>query len=90
MFVDWWNYTSLLGPNSLDLHICKQDNPGMSVFVEDVNSYVRGTHEFHENWATTNSNDFTVSYLEMGVLSEGSWLVGERSLECNHNLKGNN
>ena len=22
---------------------------------------MRGTHEFHENWATTNSNDSTVS-----------------------------
>ena len=29
-------------------------------FVEDVNSWMRGTHEFHENWATTNSNDSTV------------------------------
>ena len=29
-------------------------------FVEDVNSWMRGTHEFHENWATTNCNDSTV------------------------------
>ena len=29
-------------------------------FVEDVNSWKWGTHEFHENWTTTNSNDSTV------------------------------
>ena len=29
-------------------------------YVEDVNSWMRGTHEFHENWATTNTNDSTV------------------------------
>ena len=29
-------------------------------FVEVVNSWMRGTHEIHENWATTNSNDSTV------------------------------
>jgi hypothetical protein len=32
----------------------------MPLFVEDVNWCVRGTHEFHEHWATTNSNVSTV------------------------------
>lgn len=30
------------------------------VFVEDVNLWGRASHEYHENWATTNSNDSTV------------------------------
>jgi hypothetical protein len=39
----------LLGRNFMDTYICKKDNFGMSIFVEDVNSWVRGTHDFHEN-----------------------------------------
>ena len=31
-------------------------------FVEDANSWMRGTHEFHENLATMNSNDSTVFF----------------------------
>ena len=32
-------------------------------FIEDVNLWMRGTHEFHENWATTNSNDSIVNII---------------------------
>jgi hypothetical protein len=28
--------------------ICKRDNSGMSIFIEDVNSRVRDTHKFYE------------------------------------------
>lgn len=28
--------------------------------IEDVNLWERITHEYHENWATTSSNDSTV------------------------------
>ena len=36
-------------------------------FFLDVNSWMRGTHEFHVNWATTNSNDSIVYF----------WLINE-------------
>lgn len=38
----------------------KKDNSSKFVFVENVNSLGRATQEYHENWATANSNDFTV------------------------------
>lgn len=31
-----------------------------SVFAEDLNSWGRAVHEYHGNWATTNSNDITI------------------------------
>jgi hypothetical protein len=31
-----------------------------SFFVEHLNSWLAGTHESHENWHTTNKNEFTV------------------------------
>ena len=31
-----------------------------SFFVEHLNSWFAGTHENHENWYTTNKNEFTV------------------------------
>lgn len=34
----------------------------ISFFVEDVNSWVKAIHEYHENWVIANSNDFTVQY----------------------------
>ena len=33
-----------------------------SFFVEHLNSWFAGTHENHENWYTTNKNEFTVQY----------------------------
>lgn len=30
-------------------------------FRQNVNLWLRATHEYHNNWATTNSNDFTIS-----------------------------
>jgi hypothetical protein len=44
------------------IYICKKDNSGMYMFVEDVNSCVRATQEFHEDYATANFNDSTVIY----------------------------
>jgi hypothetical protein len=36
--------------NFMDLHICMKDNPGMSLYIEYVNSCrVRGIDDFHEN-----------------------------------------
>lgn len=32
----------------------------LTQFVQDVNLWVRGTHEIQENWSTTNSYDFTI------------------------------
>ena len=32
-----------------------------SFFVEHLNSWFAGTHENHENWYTTNKNEFTVA-----------------------------
>lgn len=40
-------------------------------FVEDVNSWIRGTHEFHENWTFAESNDSTVYVSES---NHGSFL----------------
>jgi hypothetical protein len=37
----------------VDLYISTKDILGKSLFVEDVNSWVRGTHEFHENWTVS-------------------------------------
>lgn len=31
-----------------------------SFFVEHLNSWFAGTHENHENWYTTNKNEFTI------------------------------
>jgi hypothetical protein len=31
-----------------------------SFFVEQINSWFAGTHKSHENWYTTNKNEFTV------------------------------
>jgi hypothetical protein len=43
----------------------------MSLFVEDVNSWVWGTQEFHKNGAITNSYDSTVypRFLKVRVVS---------------------
>lgn len=40
-------------------------------FVEDVNSWIKGTHEFHENWTFAESNDSTVYVSES---NHGSFL----------------
>ena len=40
-------------------------------FVEDVNSWMRGTHEFHKNRATTNPNDSTVFVYRIGWRMKG-------------------
>ena len=37
-------------------------------FVADVNSWMRGTHKFHENWATRNSNYSTVPTMLISLL----------------------
>jgi hypothetical protein len=34
-----------------------------SFFVEHLNSWIDGTHENHENWYTTNKNEFTVVHI---------------------------
>jgi hypothetical protein len=34
-----------------------------SFFVEHLNSWIAGSHENHENWYTTNKNEFTVLYI---------------------------
>ena len=46
-------------------------------YVEDVNSWMRGTHEFHENWATANSNDSTVfhTFHVYGEWVTKTWMV---------------
>lgn len=36
--------------------------------MEDVDSLMRGTHEFHDNWAATKSNDSTVIYIIHSIL----------------------
>ena len=40
-----------------------------SFFVEHLNSWFAGTHENHENWYTTNKNEFTVYYKQYHSLS---------------------
>jgi hypothetical protein len=38
----------------------RQTEIKLSFFVEHLNSWFDGTHENHENWYTTNKNEFTV------------------------------
>jgi hypothetical protein len=38
-------------------------------FVEHLNSWFAGTHENHENWHTTNKNEFTVFILYIIIVS---------------------
>ena len=46
----------------LNLAYC-QTEIKWSFFVEHLNSWFAGTHENHENWYTTNANEFTVNYI---------------------------
>ena len=41
----------------------RQTENKWSFFVEHLNSWFAGTHENHENWYTTNANEFTVNYI---------------------------
>jgi hypothetical protein len=53
-----------------------------SFSVEHLNSWFAGTHESHENWYTTNKNEFTVYILQLFV--EGKILfIQVRSSDCN-------
>ena len=36
-----------------------------SFFVEHLNTWFAGTHENHENWYTTNKNEFTVYQIQV-------------------------
>jgi hypothetical protein len=47
--VDCLVVTGSCGCNFMDFYICEKDNSGMSLFVEEVNLWVMGTHEFHES-----------------------------------------
>jgi hypothetical protein len=51
-----------------------------SFFVEHLNSWFAGTHKNHENWYTTNKNEFTV--LSMSV----AYIFGVRTLWLLHYL----
>jgi hypothetical protein len=53
------NFYELLGRNFVDLCIHKKDNSGITISMEDANSLVKDTHQFHRNSDTTNSNDST-------------------------------
>jgi hypothetical protein len=39
----------LWGHDFMDFLFVKKDNSGMSIIIEDVYSWMRDTHEFHEN-----------------------------------------
>lgn len=58
------------------------------VFVEDVNSWGRATHKYHENWATVNSNDFIV-YLWLSSVILGKEINHSLGLKCHQKVKGN-
>ena len=44
-----------------------------SFFVEHLNLWYAGTHESHENWYTTNKNEFTVQLTLVISNSMGPW-----------------
>jgi hypothetical protein len=51
-----------------------------SFFVEHLNSWIDGTHENHENWYTTNKNEFTVVHIafwpgeKKSLISDKYWM----------------
>ena len=62
----------------------------MVIFLRNLNSWFAGTHENHENWYTTNKNEFTVFvHLKSGPVRGcfwWEWLHKRRTIEVTDKL----
>lgn len=68
-FVACFNFTGLWGCNLVYYFVHTKEKWLVNEFMENVNSWVRGTLELHKNWTTTTSNDSTVYMLQLCFIS---------------------